>query len=373
MAECAPYSPGVASWSDVNHLIQNFALLIAGVTVLTFTYPAQGRQRSAQLALRYAGFVALGLYLMVNGLTLPDGLRFDFRAVVVALVAWRYGMLPALLVALPLAAYRTLLGGHGVGVAVIHLALVALIAGRPAGWLQLEREFHEAPLRRRWWSPFALFATVNLIFFPALLLTGHPLSEALSLYATTTLLSAVGLFLAYDVKHSRLRTLAYAAHFEQLAASDSLTGCFNRRQFDADLDTVREPAFLLLLDIDHFKRVNDTYGHEAGDRVLVALADTLRVTARAKDRVYRVGGEEFAVLYPDASFEEAGQAAERLRRAVETTLATRAGLPGEGLTVSGGLVPFQGDRQGTLHAADQHLYAAKQAGRNCIRSSALTG
>ncbi len=361
----------MGSWSDLNHLIQNVALLIAGVTALSFTSPAQDRHANAWLTLRYAGFVSLGLYLMINGLTLPDGLRFDFRGVVVALVAWRYGVLPALLVALPLMVYRVSLGGHGIGIALSHMALLAVVAGRATGWVRLHKAFQEEPLSRRWWGPFALFASVNLIFFPAFLLGGHALSEALSIYLMTTLLSALGLFLAFEVKHSRLRTLAYAAHFQQLAASDSLTGCFNRRQFDADLLNVREPAYLLLLDIDLFKRVNDTYGHDAGDRVLVALAETLRGTARATDRVYRLGGEEFAVLYSPASRHEAEQAADRLRQVVSSTLADRAGLPAEHLTFSGGLVPVQGEHVRALPAADRQLYAAKQAGRNCIRSSLL--
>ena len=358
-------------WVTLNDLVHNLAVLVAGVTVLTFTLNTGTSKAWFRFALKCAGYGALGLYLMANSLLLADGLRFDFRGVVVALVARRYGVLPALLVALPMGAYRLMLGGEGTVVAVLHLALLALVGAARTGWIRLHPPFHDEPLARRWWSPFALFAGVNLIFFPAFRLAGHPWTEALTIYGMTTLLSALGLFLAYEVKHSRLRSLAYTAHFKHLAAADGLTGCFNRRQFDADLLQVEEPAYLLLLDLDLFKRVNDTYGHDAGDRVLVAFAETLRSTARATDRVYRLGGEEFAVLYGAATFHEAEQAAERLRQVVEATLAARAHLPGEQLTFSGGLVPVRGDRDRALPAADRQLYAAKQAGRNCIRHGVI--
>lgn len=357
----------MGDWTGLNDLIQNAALLIAGVTILTFTYGSR-RHPTRCLSLRYMGFVVLGWYLMFNGLHFTDGLRFDFRGVIVALVAWRYGVLPALLVALPLAAYRISLGGQGTVVAVIHMALLAAVAGRPAGWIQLHPGFQDEPLGRRWWRPFAIFAPVNLIFFPAFALAGRPLEGALPIYTMTTLMSAVGFFLAFEVKHSRLRTLALTTHLRRLASADSLTGCLNRRQFDTDLAQITRPAHLLLLDIDLFRRINDTYGHDAGDRVLVALGEVLRAAVRPTDRVYRLGGEEFAVLFQGGAFRDAEHAAERIRQTAEHALAGQADLPGEHITLSGGLVTVGKDPQQVLKIADDLLYTAKQDGRNCTAS-----
>jgi diguanylate cyclase (GGDEF)-like protein len=125
---------------------------------------------------------------------------------------------------------------------------------------------------------------------------------------------------------------------------------------------------LIMLDLDHFKAVNDTYGHPAGDRVLVALADALRQSMREVDVVGRLGGEEFAILMPDTSAEAATQAAERIRRAIEALVLD---IDGQRLafTASFGVAVF-GRADDTIHdlftRADRALYRAKQAGRNRV-------
>ncbi len=161
---------------------------------------------------------------------------------------------------------------------------------------------------------------------------------------------------------------------ERLAVTDGLTGLYNRRYFDQKLAdelqaAVRygRPLSVLLFDVDHFKRFNDTHGHDMGDKVLQALADVLR-TSRTVDIPCRYGGEEFAVILPNTPQDKATAAAERLRRAV-------AALDIEGLevTVSIGVAarpPHMTDSRDTLvKAADQALYAAKQAGRNRVETA----
>ncbi len=349
----------------LSDILDNLALLIAGVTLITFTYRSGGGPDSlAHLAVRYAAMVALGLYLMVHSITVAPGLVFDFRTVVIALVARRYGVLPALLVALPLAGYRLSLGGPGAGPAVLQMVLVAVLGSWEAGWARLRGPFMAEPLARRIWAPVPLFALTNLIYFLAFAAAGQPLVGALPIYAVSTVLSALGLFVAFEVKHSRLRTLARTTQLGHLATVDPLTGCFNRRQFDEDLPGQVGEGTLLLLDIDHFKRVNDTHGHGVGDRVLIALGEALRANVRASDRVYRLGGEEFAVLFGEHRLGDMKVVADRLRRVVEAHLAQAVPLPGPRITFSGGLVPVQGDQ--VLHAADEQLYAAKHAGRGRI-------
>ncbi len=158
------------------------------------------------------------------------------------------------------------------------------------------------------------------------------------------------------------------ARLERSASTDGLTGVANRRMFDETL--AREVAratrsgdrlSLLMLDVDHFKRLNDTYGHQAGDEALQAVAASLADSVRLGDLVARYGGEEFAVLLPGLDGEHAMQAAERLRGVV-------AGSGTEApVTVSAGVATYPDDARDPLtlvEAADAALYASKRAGRD---------
>lgn len=160
------------------------------------------------------------------------------------------------------------------------------------------------------------------------------------------------------------------------ATTDDLTGLDNRRHFIARLheETARlqrnegERASVLMCDLDHFKRVNDTWGHAAGDQVLKHFAQLLRQALRKVDSAGRVGGEEFAVLLPGASAHDAFAFAERLRSHVEQNPAVFENEP-IGITVSIGIAELdartaQGDK--ALKHADRALYRAKSGGRNRI-------
>jgi len=189
------------------------------------------------------------------------------------------------------------------------------------------------------------------------------------------LLRTVADQVAVAVNHARLFT-----QMQQLALTDSLTGCVNRRSFEMQLERdlrlatrMRQPVSLIMLDIDHFKRVNDTYGHDAGDAALRFLADVLRDELRGVDTAARYGGEEFAVILPQAGLDGALIVAERLRSRLETTE-----VPGIGyITGSFGLATFPlhaNSRDQLVVAADRALYEAKHAGRNriCTPSSEQT-
>jgi diguanylate cyclase (GGDEF)-like protein len=171
----------------------------------------------------------------------------------------------------------------------------------------------------------------------------------------------------------------------RLAASDPLTGLANRRGFFEGaarmLGMARRcgtPLSMIMLDIDHFKAVNDAYGHDAGDAVLRAVAERLRQGLRVSDLAGRVGGEEFAVLCPGTDLAGGVELAERLRLALEDMVVT-ADCRAVKVTASFGVAQCQGDRDGApsvcLTRADQALYAAKRGGRNrvCLESDAALG
>jgi diguanylate cyclase (GGDEF)-like protein len=164
---------------------------------------------------------------------------------------------------------------------------------------------------------------------------------------------------------------------EELAGRDGLTGLYNHNKFYSLLkdEIVRTQRYnhlvsLLMLDIDHFKRVNDTHGHQAGDAILKGLSDLLLEQARTIDRVCRYGGEEITVILPETDGPVAMNIAERLRGAVVRKLFEIGGGKTTGITVSIGVAtcPQQAiSAEELVKAADIALYAAKQGGRNQTR------
>ena len=165
------------------------------------------------------------------------------------------------------------------------------------------------------------------------------------------------------------------AHLERLATVDGLTGIPNHRQFQTLLDKEiarhrrsGEKLSLLLLDIDHFKNFNDSYGHQLGDEVLRTVAQTLQKTIRAGDHTARYGGEEFVVILERTGADEAPALAERIRQAVADA---RVAYEGGDLqvTVSIGVAVWPDDadaKSALIHKADLALYASKHAGRNRV-------
>lgn len=175
---------------------------------------------------------------------------------------------------------------------------------------------------------------------------------------------------------ARGRAVKLATEAQLLANTDPLTGLPNRRcalaKLRALVKDAREfskPLAVVMFDIDHFKNVNDSHGHQTGDDVLVHVAEIARNQVRQNDLVGRIGGEEFVWLLPGIGTTEAHQLAERLRSAI----ATGSGLPGlPTVTTSIGLAALKpgDDGDDVLMRADQALYAAKEAGRNRVRLAA---
>jgi diguanylate cyclase (GGDEF)-like protein/PAS domain S-box-containing protein len=162
------------------------------------------------------------------------------------------------------------------------------------------------------------------------------------------------------------------------ATTDFLTSIANRRHLidNAEREFARarrydHPLSVLMLDIDRFKRINDTFGHPVGDEVVKAMAQLCKEALREIDHLGRMGGEEFAILLPETVGEEAARVAERIRQAVEAFVVDIDGLtPGISFTVSIGVACLILKDQGfdqMLMRADRALYKAKQAGRNCVK------
>jgi len=167
------------------------------------------------------------------------------------------------------------------------------------------------------------------------------------------------------------------ARYKNEATKDPLTKLDNRRSFDEKLRTALEeanneknPLCLIIADVDHFKKVNDTHGHLVGDNVLRVVAATMRESIKGKDMLARIGGEEFAVLLPDTPYEGAMKLAEDIRVSFEK-LDLKKKSTGESLgriTMSLGVTTYRPseDAESFIHRADQALYQSKESGRNRV-------
>jgi len=167
----------------------------------------------------------------------------------------------------------------------------------------------------------------------------------------------------------------------EMAITDQLTGLHNRRYMSRHLDNLigqaertAKPLAFLIMDIDFFKSVNDTHGHDIGDEVLQEFARRISANVRGCDLACRYGGEEFVVVMPDTDVPFAYAVAERLRHSIETTPVMISRPPGNlGITISIGIAGSIGlgdTAEALLHRADQALYSAKRTGRNRVVADA---
>ncbi len=202
-----------------------------------------------------------------------------------------------------------------------------------------------------------------------------------SFYLTLPLLAGYATVLGASVAFLLMQTERADFTAKQLASTDPLTGAFNRRTFlelmEKELSRARRfdtPLSLVMLDLDHFKKVNDTHGHLVGDRVLQRFADIVRAELRKEDVLVRYGGEEFCVLVPDVAGPGAVTLAGRIRAAVAREPFLVEGVELE-VTTSAGVAaridegPEDVDR--LVNRADEALYMAKRRGRNRVASVAL--
>ena len=208
------------------------------------------------------------------------------------------------------------------------------------------------------------------------------------LFATGVLLTTglfFGIFFIYPLirihvnEESKLRAMtatlsARSQTLEQAALTDGLTGMQNRRYFDDALKEyldefrrIERPVGLMILDLDHFKQVNDTHGHDVGDEVLRSVADCLKDMTRYHDIVARLGGEEFAVVAPNMDVDMMIRFAERIRKAI-SAMTIVSGNVRLKVTASVGLAVWdcKEPAESLFRRADQHLYEAKKSGRNRV-------
>ncbi|KQX35746.1 hypothetical protein ASD04_13305 [Devosia sp. Root436] len=293
-----------------------------------------------------------------------QGVMVDSRALIVGFAA-AFGGWPAALVAVVVGAgYRIWLGGAAALPGAVGIAVAALLG---LGW----RYFLRPRTRIKARHLVVLGLVVSCYLFTGMSMGYASMATLLSLIGPYMVAASVfasvllGLFVDRE-----LNQIAREQHWKTRALTDPLTALPNRRAFERGIAGLRpddRSAALLLIDLDHFKVVNDTHGHAAGDYVLQQISMILRANMRNRDLLSRLGGEELAVLLPDTDPVAAQVIAERLRRSIETldihwegrTIAITASF---GVAVGPGTTPSDA----LFVQADAALYAAKRGGRNRV-------
>ncbi|WP_152550652.1 HD domain-containing phosphohydrolase [Deinococcus sp. RL] len=337
-------------------LLLNLCLLIACAFAVSLTYrewpvKRRGSEHVARLVLTAGATLLLAMVSMEAG-----NFRIDLRYVPIALVTLSNGPWVGALVAAPALVWR-LAGTSDPAVwAVVwlHLLSVLLLSSLLRPWAQ--RLLMDLRARDLWLTPLP-FLGVGW----GLLLSPEGRELFWGSYPLRVLLGGVGLAASLFILQSRLRLLRLAYILRTQAHTDALTGLPNRRQFDLDLAALEPGGHLALLDLDHFKAINDRHGHSTGDRVLRQVGRQLAGPEEGGVRAYRVGGEEFALL---AGAAEGGA----LRAWLESVRgALRQGeLPCGPLTLSAGWATrLPGETpDALLRRADEALYLAKTNGRD---------
>ncbi|MEW9805427.1 GGDEF domain-containing protein [Mesorhizobium marinum] len=224
----------------------------------------------------------------------------------------------------------------------------------------------------------ALLFAIVLIGVEAMVLTYYwgdgteQLMFELAISAVITTTVGVPVLLYVVSQHERLRQLSERLAY--LSSTDQMTGLLNRQTFVERLGMeFRKPGgetsrgVVAYVDADHFKRLNDRFGHRVGDRVIQLIAQHIRAVTRSDDLCGRLGGEEFGIFLVGATLEEAGGIAERLRREVNAC-EIEVDVPGVSVSVSIGIAAHRPGESAldTMQAADRSLYAAKNEGRNAV-------
>ncbi|WP_161880886.1 diguanylate cyclase [Deinococcus alpinitundrae] len=308
-------------------------------------------------------YLGAGLACLIHAQPLTPGFSLDFQEVPLALTSSFLGTGWGLAVGTGLAFFRwLLLGSAGAGVSaagmapVIVMALLLRWAGLKAG----KSVKQDAALAVLTLLPSAAitFWQVHSSALPLPL----PLLSGLGLSSLKLIVSVAGFCLWSAIVSLTWHTIGSMQRYQNLATRDSLTGLPNRYVFEEDQGRPSEGHFLLLLDLDHFKRVNDQHGHLYGDQVLRQFGALLSAQVAGQGRAYRVGGEEFAVRLRGNQL-TAEQFAEALRAALARLQPQQFADLEFPLSVSGGLVS---EGPGAFQQADELLYVAKAAGRNQV-------
>jgi diguanylate cyclase len=311
----------------------------------------------------FLGF--LGVILMYFSFPIHDKWITDFRQLPILVSACLTGFPGGIITSIIIFVYRLFFFPNGLIVSLA--AFINIIVALVVGILMLNRSRFEL---WRWGVALSVSILSTSVVFS--LISKDFTAEIIIIYESVFLLS--GLFMRSMLQYLK-RSDEHLWLMQEHAERDFLTGLYNSRAFDGLMkktitNAIEEKSYfsVLMLDIDHFKRVNDTHGHPAGDKVLTSLANILKKQFNIDDLIARKGGEEFIVIMNRYTSTEAKDIAEQLRQAVEKYNFILPDGQLIHITISIGIACYpQISSDKLIDMADQSLYLAKQSGRNCVR------
>ncbi|MBA2175852.1 diguanylate cyclase [Halobacillus locisalis] len=314
----------------------------------------------------------LGNILMYFSIQVTDQTIVDLRHIPVIILFLFIGFKPAILSGLLIIAGRFIYGINASSIGALLLMICLLV-----GFYFIRRQHRkEGHLFK---EAMIMLVHSNLVFLIVIAVLVQNWNLLKSLIPIYWAISFVGGLLSVFVVNYLRNSHELFKKYEEQSTVDYLTGLNNVREFDKAGNTLFNQAqkddlrlSLLMIDIDYFKQVNDTYGHSSGDLVLQQLGEVLKENARSFDVVSRNGGEEFSVILQDCSKERALEIAERIRSAVQNHSFTISNGETISITVSIGASTYPNKVTSIdemIKQADQSLYSAKRNGRNCVKSA----
>lgn len=314
-------------------------------------------------------FGVVGILSMADPIQWMPGVIQDGRSILLVLTPVYGGLLGTIVAAMMIGLFRFMIGGLGAVGGIAGILIVAI-----AGYVL-------SLLPRHWigtgWKRSALFGLATCTSLVVLVFLPWPVARELLLSATlpVTIVNIIGVFLLSDLLGREQYRIGIQRALESEASLDPLTRLPNRRVLQREGDRCskeagirRIPFSIIMLDIDYFKKINDSWGHSFGDTVLARVADVIRQTVRRTDIAARYGGEEIVVLLPNTDIRAATAIAEKIRKDIEATILM---FEQESIrvTVSIGIACSHeptADFKHVLEAADKALYRAKAGGRNRV-------
>lgn len=349
----------------MNNFIINFCLLFTTITLLFLPFRNHPRitpKTNLNVRLVLGGLAGLiSVLLMFNSIQI-DVARIDLRIVPVV-IAMMFGGLPSALVtgALIIATRFILTPVEQIDAAILSTIVIGVFILTIA----IVRRY----IRMTFWN-FELMIGIGILYsLPAIYLLTNSWTTFIEISLAYIFFNLIAGFVTYHLLTELRRHFENIQYQQKLAMTDALTGLANRRRLDDSLSLVgsaEDGYSLVLIDIDFFKHVNDTYGHDAGDDVLRQLGTTLASLARPDDLVGRYGGEEFLIILPNTSLADAKSIAELARTTVARNLFPTTAVPDLQITISLGIAHSSSSHTSleALQQADKALYHSKDSGRN---------
>ncbi|MDW8800841.1 diguanylate cyclase [Clostridium sp. A1-XYC3] len=351
-------------------LFVNISILISFIFLGFIFFKDTPVNHKSSVKIRYtAGIIGgvLGVILMTLNIQPSVNSLVDLRFIPVIIVAIYAGTFPAIVTAVIIALFRILLFKVNFSTILAVTAIMLSAVGNGA----------ISKLTARLWEKWSAMCLFSVMLFTIKL--GITLKGSDQLYNTvlefwiTSILASLAIY--HVIKYAE-ETYVIFTKFKEQSTKDFLTGLSNSREFNLLFDNLTDRVgkdidrfSILIIDIDYFKRINDSYGHPAGDAVLKQLAVVLSNVCSPDDVISRIGGEEFAILLPDSNYMKASWVAERIRMAIKRhKFLLQNGLE-VSCTVSIGVATYPDtvtDANRLISKADQALYKAKEMGRNRV-------